>query len=156
MTSTVRGHQTILNDFFKSIYDGKHQNVAYIYEKSRNIAVIFTYNYQTGRGEYTACIWHHIPGQTGGVSWHRKTHRNTAQERFAKCPRIPFEFTFKIEDQFFFINLKKAIRRTIHSRGVKGIQNSTTAIHTLKEFTPSINNANVNANASSATSVIQV
>ena len=156
------GHTTIVNDFFKSIHDGTHQNIMYFYEKSRNIVVVYTYNYLTGKGEYTACIWHHVQGQPGGVSWNRKKHRHTATERFVKCPRIPFEFVFNQGDRFFFPNLQDKIRRTIHIQGVKGVsQNvskdgmsvvpSRTATHSLKEY------SSPNAiNASATNSVVNV
>lgn len=139
--TNTNGNLTIINDYFKSVYNGNFQNIMYFYEKSRKIVVIFTYDYQTGNGEYTACIWHHNPEKPNDISWHRKTHRTTAQERFNKCPRIPFTFIFNAGDRFFFPNLKKAIRRKIHISGVKGIQTNATGaatpktVHSLKEYT---------------------
>jgi len=153
MTSTEKGHTTIISEFFKSIYNGTFQNTMYFYEQNRNIAVVFSYNYLTGKGEYTACIWHNNPAQPGGNPWSRKTHRHTASDRFVKCPRIPFEFAFNPDDKFFYPNLKNAVRRTIHEKGVKGspkpvvdsptIILTTASIHSLKEFEPTTTSTQV-------------
>ena len=111
-----------ITDYLNRTFNGNHQLYMYFHEKDRHIAVVYTYDYQTGKGAYAASIWHHIPGKSNGRSFCKKTHRETAIQRFAKCRPVPFHIEFDLTKDVFYPKLKSIIRKTIMNLGVKGVR----------------------------------
>jgi len=117
-------NQLKMSPYLKNIYNGEHQNFMYFHEygnKERRIAVVFTYNYQTGRGDYTAAMWYYDPkANMPYVSWNKAKHRQTAQSRYEIRDHIHFQIPFQICQDDFQPELRQVIRNTIRHKGLSG------------------------------------
>ena len=111
-----------MSDYLNKVFNGQHRNYMYFHEKYRHIAVVFTYNLKTGIGSYSASICRYIPGNPENKSWDKKSHRETAIQRFDKCRPVSFQIPFEVAQNVFYPKLKKQIRKTIMKLGVKGVR----------------------------------
>lgn len=111
---------TQITEYMKKVYDGKHRHFTYFHEKERHIAVVYTFNLTTNTGFYTASIWRYQKDKALKYPWNKKTHRDTAIQRFEKCKPVPFHLVFTNPHKDFHDKLRQVIRETIMKMGVKG------------------------------------
>lgn len=127
-SSSSSSHQWKMTDHLRNIFDGEHQNFMYFHEfgsQERHIAVVFAYNYQTGRGDFTGAMWHYdTKTKAKGVgrppSWDKAQHRQTALRRYELREHIHFQVPFNVCQDDFRPELRRVIRKTIRRQGLYG------------------------------------
>jgi len=151
VSSSSSSSQFEMTPYLKKIYDGEHRNFMYFHEngnQKRRIAVVFAYNYQTGRGDFTGAMWHYDPKEGEQyIPWDKAKHRQTAQRRYEMRDHIHFQVPFQICQDDFIPELRKAIRNTIRRKGLCGPRQDLLSDERLQQAQQPVVGANINASS---------